>query len=263
MTARELIKSENAAASASLRILTYLGRGRIGVRGEIGVVGLAADVADRKHQVFGKLAFHRQVPYLDSGREHVRIETGGLIDRAGCRYPWAARRRQRNILLQRKDRKESVPYQRNQRLACRVRWIGLDPDAEVIHQIVVDAKGSPHRPGSRACRVPGQAYARLQQQFGVILVHTGSSNNGIGLDRKAGVVPVVRAPARHLVESVGHLVPQPQAQAEIRPQLHVVLDIPGAFRGAEAQRARIPRHDSVVRLIPEKCQYVRIGDVSR
>src|SRR5206468_12035930 len=107
--------------SASLRVLAHLHWRGIAIHREIGVVGLAADVADRKHQVFGKLAFHRQVPYLDSGREHVRIETGGLIDRAGCRYPWAARRRQRNTLLQRKDRKESVPYQRNQRLARRVR----------------------------------------------------------------------------------------------------------------------------------------------
>src|SRR5256885_11794399 len=98
----------HVAASASLRVLAHLGRGRIGIHCEIGVAGLAADGAHRKHPIFGKLAFHRQVPYLDGRGEHVRIETGGLINRARCRYPWAARRRERGILLERKEREEPV-----------------------------------------------------------------------------------------------------------------------------------------------------------
>src|SRR2546426_344815 len=73
---------ENPAASASLRVLAHFGRDRIGIHIEIGVVGLAAGVADLKHQISGKLAFHRKVPHLDRGREQVRIETGGLINRA-------------------------------------------------------------------------------------------------------------------------------------------------------------------------------------
>src|SRR5262245_25246193 len=99
---------ENAAASASLRVLAHLGRRRIAIHREIGMVGLAADVADRKHQIFRKLALHRKVPYLDGGRGQVRIEPGGLIDRTRRRYPWAARGRKLDILLQRKQRKESV-----------------------------------------------------------------------------------------------------------------------------------------------------------
>src|SRR5436309_10394545 len=86
-------QSQNASASASPWVLTRHGRGRIAIQRGIGVVGLAADVADRKYQVFGKLALHGKVPYLDSRGEHVRIETGGLINRAGLRDPWAARGR--------------------------------------------------------------------------------------------------------------------------------------------------------------------------
>src|SRR5207247_4211691 len=58
---------ENAAASASLLVLAHFGRGRIGIHREIGVVRLAADIANLKQQVSGKLAVHRQVPYLDAG----------------------------------------------------------------------------------------------------------------------------------------------------------------------------------------------------
>src|SRR5207245_3219995 len=128
-------------------------------------------------------------PYLYSGGEHVRIETGGLINRAGLRDPWAAGGRQRDILLERKERKEPGRWTHRQRLAGSVRWhTGLGPDAEVIDQIVVDSKRCAHRPRSRACRVPGQAHARLQQQLGVILIDAGFPDDWIGLDHKAGVV---------------------------------------------------------------------------
>src|ERR1051326_787806 len=88
-----LVGCENAAAPASLRVLAYLGRKRIGVRSGIGVVGLAADIADRKYQVSSELAIHGKVPYLDSRGGDVRIETRGLINRAGRRDARAARDR--------------------------------------------------------------------------------------------------------------------------------------------------------------------------
>src|SRR3977135_1077369 len=67
-------------ADASLRILANLGRSRVGVLAERSVIGLAADIAHRKHDVSRELAFYRKAPLLVSGREQVWIDTGRGID---------------------------------------------------------------------------------------------------------------------------------------------------------------------------------------
>src|SRR5262245_47871498 len=77
-----------AAANASLRVLAHLWKGRIGIHRERSVVGLAADVANRKHEIFRDPAVHRQAPLLVSGCEQVWIDTGGGIDRARLRLRW-------------------------------------------------------------------------------------------------------------------------------------------------------------------------------
>src|SRR6266849_5944332 len=101
---------ENAAADASLRVRAHLGRGRIAIHSDIGVVGLTTHIAHLKHEVFGDLAFHRKAPLLDGGREHVRIETRGLINRAGLRYGRAASGREEGIFLEWKLRKPPVRW---------------------------------------------------------------------------------------------------------------------------------------------------------
>jgi len=83
----------------------------------------------------------------------------------------------------------------------------------------------------------------------VVLIEARAADARIGLDHEVGIIEIVRTPARHLVPAVGHLVSQPQAQVEIRPQLDVILEIPGAFRRAVAQRGRIPHHDRLGRPI--------------
>src|ERR1700694_875440 len=75
-----------AAADASLRIRAHLGRGRIAVLAERSVVGLAAYVANRKHDVLGDLAFYRETPLLDGGCHQVWIDSAGAIDRAEGRH---------------------------------------------------------------------------------------------------------------------------------------------------------------------------------
>src|SRR5882672_60345 len=154
-----LVGWQNAAAEASLRVRAHLGRSRIGIHRDVCVVGLAAHIAHLKHEVFGELAFHRKAPFLHGGREHVRIETSGLISRAWLRYRWAASGREGDILLEWKVRKEPVRYR--DRFASVKGWIGVGAYTEVIHEIVVDSEAGPHRPSSRAGRVPGKAHAWL------------------------------------------------------------------------------------------------------
>src|SRR5206468_12672115 len=68
--------------------------------------------------------------------------------------------------------------------------------------------------------------------------------------------------ARYFVPPIGHFVPQAQAQGEIRPQLHFILEIPGCFGRPVSQRDRIPDHVKLARDILEKCQHARIADAS-
>ena len=72
------------------------------------MVGLAARIAYLKHQVSGELALHCKAPLLDGRREHIGIDTAGLIGRAGRRLVGAAAGRHRGSLVQRKQRKEAA-----------------------------------------------------------------------------------------------------------------------------------------------------------
>src|ERR1700680_1305671 len=62
-----------AAANASLRIRAQQGIGCIGVLAKRRVIGLAADIGHRQHQVASELALYREAPLLVSGREQVGV----------------------------------------------------------------------------------------------------------------------------------------------------------------------------------------------
>ena len=227
------------------------------------MVGLAAHIAHRNHEVSGDLALHRKAPFLDGGREHGWIEAGGLINRAGGRPQRRLRvasGREGGILLERKVRKPPVCYR--YLLAGVKGWIRVGAYAEVIQEIVVDSEAGTHGPGSPAGRIPGKAHARLQQEFGVVLLEAGIANVGIGLDHEARVIEIVGTPAKRFIPAVGKLVPQPQTQVEITPQGDFVLDIPGSFPGTVANRNGIANQDRCGGLIQEKFGHVLVGDVS-
>src|SRR2546427_7063261 len=99
----------SAAADASLRLLTYDRIGRVGIQSERSVVGLAPDIAHRKHDVSCDSTFDRQAPLLAGGCAQDGIETAGPIDPAGwrCRRPGsAARGWKRGVLLNRRNESE-------------------------------------------------------------------------------------------------------------------------------------------------------------
>src|SRR5439155_96091 len=127
-----------------------------------------AHIAHRKHEVSCDPAFYGQAPLLAGWCAQDWIDTPRAIESAGgrCRRPWGATsRRKRGVLLERNERES-----RARNLLARVkRWIGIGPVREIVLEIVVDSKAGPHRPGSRAGRIPRDAHARLQQQFRVIL----------------------------------------------------------------------------------------------
>src|SRR5262249_52436065 len=90
------------AADASLRVLAHERERRVGIYRKRSVVGLAADITHRKHEIPRDPTLDRQAPLLVCGREQDRINATGSIDRARVRYRWPARRRKRYVLLQRK-----------------------------------------------------------------------------------------------------------------------------------------------------------------
>ena len=126
----------------------------------------------------------------------------------------------------------------------------------------MDSEAGPHGPGSPAAWVPGNAHARLQQEFGVVRLQAGIADVRISLNHEIGVVEIVGAPAKRFIPPVGHLVPQPQTQSKIPKQLDFILDIPGCFERSVSKPRRIPRHDRLRRHVLQKCQHARIGHVA-
>ena len=124
----------------------------------------------------------------------------------------------------------------------------------------MNSKAGPHGPGSLAGRIPCDAHARLQQQFGVVLGQAGRADARLRRDNKVFVECVVRTPIRHLIPPVGHLVPQPQAKREIRAELHFILEIPGALGCPKANHNGIPvQVKGVRRDVLEECQHSPIA----
>jgi len=154
-----------------------------------------------------------------------------------------------NVLLKRNEREQ----QPRQLLAGIIRRIGIGPVRKVVLEVVVDSKTGPHRPGSLAGRIPGQAHAWLQQQFGVVLSKTRMADDWIRRDHKVFLKHIVRTAVRNFIPPIGHLVPQAQTQREIRPELHFILEIPGRFERPVAKRNRIPVQVELARGILEKC----------
>src|SRR5262249_32958248 len=91
-----------ASADASLRVLAYERERRVGIYRKRSVVGLAADITQRKHEILRDPPLYGQAPLLVRGREQDRINTPRSIGRAGLRYRWPACGRERYVLLQRK-----------------------------------------------------------------------------------------------------------------------------------------------------------------
>jgi hypothetical protein len=122
--------------------------------------------------------------------------------------------RQGGTLLERELRKP--PIRRAARVCRRAgyrdrfagvkRGIGVGANTEVIDEIVVDSEAGPHRPGSPSGRIPSKAYPWLQQVRGFVCLQAGITDVGIGLDDEAGIIEVVRTPARLFIPAVGHLV---------------------------------------------------------
>src|SRR5204863_3265900 len=120
--------------------------------------------------------------------------------RAGWRWrrPWgAARRWKRGVLLKGNKREHTVRH--GKQIARIIRWIGIGPVPEIILEIVVDSKTGAHRPGPRTGRIPRDAHARLQQQFGMILSQAGMSQERFVRDYEVFVIHVVRNAVSHLV----------------------------------------------------------------
>src|SRR5437867_6418327 len=86
------------------------------------------EIGQLKHHVFGDLAFHRQAPLLDGGREHIGINACRGIDRTGLRYRRAASRWRQHCFLKRNQGKEWC----NELLAGLRGWIGMDPYAQLV-----------------------------------------------------------------------------------------------------------------------------------
>src|SRR5438093_3769636 len=162
-----------AATDASLGVLAYDRVGRIGIKEDRSVEGLAPHIAHGKHEVSRDPTFDRQAPLLAGGCAQDWIETGRSIDRAGLRYRWAAGAEKRGVLVNRNEREQRT----TQLLARTKRWIGIGPVPEDILEIVMDSKSGPHRPGSPTGWVPGDAHARLQQQFGMVLFQAGMTHD--------------------------------------------------------------------------------------
>src|SRR5438128_2702932 len=59
------------------------------------------------------------------------------------------------------------------------------------------------------------------------------------LDESVLVEGVIRTAAGNLVPTCRHLVPQADAQREVRLQLHFILNIPGCLRGTESEQLRV------------------------
>ena len=118
-------------------------------------------------------------------------------------------------------------------------WIGNETVGQVVLQVVVNPEAGPHRPRSRAGRIPGQANPRLPKRYGVILSQTRGADRRICLDDPVWVKDIIGAAAGRFIPPRGHLIPQSQAQGEIRFELDFILNVPGRFRRAVAKRSWI------------------------
>src|SRR5438094_8817306 len=81
-------------------------------------------------------------------------------------------------------------------------------------------------------------------------------------DHKVFVISLVVTAVRHFIPPVGHLMPQAETQGEIRPQLHLILEIPGAFGLPVSLWNRSPDHGKIGWDILEKSRHRRITDAS-
>ena len=127
----------------------------------------------------------------------------------------------------------------------------------------MDPKGGPHRPASRAGRVPRHAHAGLPERDGVVLNQRRLANVRLGEDESGPVIGVIGGVPVDFIPSCGHLVPQAQANCEIRAELDFILEIPGNLRGAEVQRRRTWGRLELLRVILQHVQQGAIGERAR
>src|SRR5262249_9135140 len=122
---------------------------------------LASHVAHRKHEVSRDASFDRQAPLLAGRCEQFRIDTAWAVETASrlWKRPRETTRNRERVFLAERNEGESGPHN----LLARIkRWIAISPVRQIVLEIVVDSKAGPHRPGSRAGRIPRDAHARLQ-----------------------------------------------------------------------------------------------------
>src|SRR5687768_6416192 len=109
----------------------------------------------------------------------------------------------------------------------------------------MNPKTGPHRPSSCAAWVPGHAHARLPERSGVVLKERRMTNERLSEDDPVPIQVVIRSASVRFIPPRGHLLPQSQAQSQIRFELDFILDVPGGLRGAVKQWDRIWVHNKL------------------
>src|SRR5262249_57900431 len=111
----------------------------VGILIEVRVVGIAPNIAHRKHVVPHDAAFDREAALLAGGCEQDRIDTLRAVKAASrlWKRPRETTSNRKRVVLAERDKRES----RARNLLARIkRWITVGPVRQIVLEIVVDSK---------------------------------------------------------------------------------------------------------------------------